>query len=182
MHYVLSDIHGEYQRYRKMLDKIQFKDEDTLYVLGDVIDRGDAGLKILFDMMLRTNVFPILGNHEYMMGVCSKFLLKEITKESIAELEQDGELFQGLAEWMNVGGSSTISEMQKLSMEERKDILNYLEEFSLWDEVMVAGKSFVLVHAGLSHFSPERSLDSYQIGELLLEHLDMMRSILQRSI
>lgn len=167
MHYVLSDIHGEYQRYKKMLEKIQFTEEDTLYILGDVIDRGDDGLKILFDMMLRPNVFPILGNHEYMMGVCSKFLLQEITEKSVTALKQNGELFRELIEWVNVGGSSTISEMLKLSLEEREDILDYLEKFALFEEVSVVGKNFVLVHAGLSHFSPERNLDSYQIGELL---------------
>ena len=40
MTYVMSDIHGEYEKYLKMLDLIGFRDEDELYVLGDVIDRG----------------------------------------------------------------------------------------------------------------------------------------------
>ena len=37
MTYVMSDIHGEYDKYRKMLEQIDFCDEDTLYVLGDVV-------------------------------------------------------------------------------------------------------------------------------------------------
>ena len=73
--YVMSDIHGDYERYCTMLQLIQFKDTDTLYVLGDVLDRGPHGMKILQDMMLRPNVYPILGNHEYMVFFCMKWLL-----------------------------------------------------------------------------------------------------------
>ena len=36
-----------------MLSLIEFTLRDTLYVLGDVIDRGPDGIKILQDMMLR---------------------------------------------------------------------------------------------------------------------------------
>ena len=38
MTYVISDIHGCFDRYEKMLEEIEFSDEDTLYVLGDVLD------------------------------------------------------------------------------------------------------------------------------------------------
>ena len=66
MTYVMSDIHGDYERYMKMLEAINLdEDRDTLYVLGDVIDFGDAGMKILDDMSSRPNVSPILGEHEY---------------------------------------------------------------------------------------------------------------------
>ena len=44
-----------------MLSLIEFLPRDTLYVLGDVIDRGPDGIKILQDMMLRPNVFPLLA-------------------------------------------------------------------------------------------------------------------------
>ena len=39
MIYYMSDVHGAYERYLKMLEAINFSDEDTLYVLGDAIDR-----------------------------------------------------------------------------------------------------------------------------------------------
>ena len=47
MTYVMSDIHGQYEKYAQMLEKISFSDEDTLYILGDVLDRGDHSMKIL---------------------------------------------------------------------------------------------------------------------------------------
>ena len=66
MHYVISDIHGCYEKYRGILQAIRLRSEDTLYVLGDVVDRGPDGIRILQDMMGRANVYPILGNHEFM--------------------------------------------------------------------------------------------------------------------
>ena len=36
----MSDIHGEYDKYLAMLEQIDLSEDDTLYVLGDVVDRG----------------------------------------------------------------------------------------------------------------------------------------------
>ena len=65
MHYVMSDLHGCYEEYLELLRKIRFSDEDVLYVLGDVIDRGPETVTLLQDMMMRSNVIPLIGNHEY---------------------------------------------------------------------------------------------------------------------
>ena len=83
MTYCVSDIHGNYEGYLKLLEKINLRDIDTLYVLGDVIDRGKGGIKILQDMMMRFNVIPILGNHEYMALKVLKKQTVEITEENV---------------------------------------------------------------------------------------------------
>lgn len=38
MIYMMIDLHGCCDKYREMLDKINFNPEDTLYILGDVVD------------------------------------------------------------------------------------------------------------------------------------------------
>ena len=38
--YVMSDIHSMAELLERMLRKIAFSPEDTLYILGDMIDRG----------------------------------------------------------------------------------------------------------------------------------------------
>lgn len=53
MRYVISDIHGCYEQYRLLLEKIRFSDNDELYVLGDAVDRGPEPIKVLQDMMRR---------------------------------------------------------------------------------------------------------------------------------
>ena len=62
--YVVSDLHGDYEGYRRILKKIGFGEDDVLYVNGDVIDRGNESIKILRHMMMQPNILPILGNHE----------------------------------------------------------------------------------------------------------------------
>ena len=47
MHYVMSDLHGRYDLFLRMLEKISFSDCDTLYLLGDLIDRGPDGIKLI---------------------------------------------------------------------------------------------------------------------------------------
>ena len=43
--YVISDIHGQYNMFIELLDKSDLKDTDTLYILGDVLDRGPQLLR-----------------------------------------------------------------------------------------------------------------------------------------
>lgn len=163
--YVISDVHGNYEGYMKILELINFSDEDTLYVNGDVIDRGMGGMKILQHMMLQPNIYPILGNHEYAAGTCLRFLMKEITEESIGDIDE--ETIKNLMEWQSIGGQCTMDAFHKLSSEEKQDIVDYLDEFSLYEEVSVNGKQFVIVHAGLSNFSVDRPLDDYEMYELI---------------
>ena len=67
MHYVMADLHGETGRWQGMLREISFSDRDTIYILGDVVDRGGiGGVDILLDIMDRPNVVMLLGNHEAM--------------------------------------------------------------------------------------------------------------------
>jgi len=168
--YVMSDLHGNYEDYKKILDMIHFSDEDILYINGDVIDRGTGGIKILQHMMMQPNIYPILGNHEYAAGICLRFLIKEITEESIGEIEE--ETINNLLEWQNIGGQTTIDEFHKLSREEKQDIVDYLDEFSLYEEVTVNGKQFIIVHAGLANFSPDRPLEYYEMHELIFKEPD----------
>ena len=67
MHYVISDVHGRYDLFLRMLERIGFCERDTLYLLGDCIDRGPDGIAMLLDVMERPNVIPFLGNHEDML-------------------------------------------------------------------------------------------------------------------
>ena len=83
MIYVMSDIHGEYDKFKEVLKQINLQKEDLLYVLGDVVDRGPHPMEILLKMMEMPNVIPIAGNHELMALKCLRFLNQEITDESL---------------------------------------------------------------------------------------------------
>ena len=38
--FVISDIHGHQDAFFDLLKQVNFTDDDFLYILGDVIDRG----------------------------------------------------------------------------------------------------------------------------------------------
>ena len=67
MTYVMSDIHGNQARFEDVMRKINLQPEDTLYILGDVIDRFPDGIKMIRQFMKMPNVKMLLGNHEHMM-------------------------------------------------------------------------------------------------------------------
>ena len=170
MNYVISDIHGHFDKYKEMLEKINFNDGDILYILGDVVDRGENGIKVLQDMMMRSNVIPVLGNHEYMAMVSLSWMMKEVTEDTLEEFDLDR--MQSLSEWMLVGGKETMAEFQKLCIEDREDILEYLTEFSLYEVVHAGGETFILVHAGLDNFRSDRDLYDYDPSELIFRKPD----------
>lgn len=166
MTYVMSDIHGMYDKYAAMLEKINFSQDDTMFVLGDIVDRGEEPVKILKDMMQRHNIWPIYGNHDYCAYTVLKKLIAEIKEETIDNYlgAEDIEL---IADWYHDGGNTTVNGFYNLPHDERRHILEYLEEFSMYEIIDVGDKTFILVHAGLGNFSMSKSFDEYTIGELL---------------
>lgn len=174
MHYVISDIHGCYDEYREALEKINFQDCDLLYVLGDCIDRGYASVKVLKDMMYRPNVIPIVGNHEYMALDVLKDLCVEITAKN-AETLLDAEMLLKYADWMKNGGDRTIQEFRALPMDEKLEILDYLGDFSLYEEVSLSGRNYLLVHGGLEPFREGMDVEDFSVAQLLFSKADYDR-------
>ena len=168
--YVISDIHGNYNAYMDMLKKIQFDDDDMLYILGDILDRGPNPIQVILDVMKRPNVEVLAGNHCVMALECLSFLLKEITQESLADL--DREMFGKLLNWRQNGASTTIKEFLKYDRSIQQEILAFISELDVYDEIEVAGKTFILVHAGLGNFSPEKQLWEYELNELVWDRPD----------
>ena len=57
MIYAVSDLHGCYDKYIKLLERLKMTSDDSLYILGDIVDRGSDGMKILLGLIKRKNVF-----------------------------------------------------------------------------------------------------------------------------
>ena len=71
--YVISDIHGEYEKFMELLEEIELEENDTLYVLGDVLDRGEHPIKTVLKLMEMPNAICLVGNHEVMALKCLQF-------------------------------------------------------------------------------------------------------------
>lgn len=65
-HYAIGDIQGCYQELQLLLQKINFNHgTDTLWLVGDIVNRGPQSLKVLqFCMRHESSVQMVLGNHD----------------------------------------------------------------------------------------------------------------------
>lgn len=168
MIYVISDLHGcAVADIEALLERGGFTEEDFLFVLGDVIDRGEHGAELLLWMTQQPNVQFVLGNHEAMMLSCA-FLFKEVTEENLDHLTVDD--MKRMNHWMRNGGATTLAGMRKLLKTDPAlvdGILEYLRDAPLYDIAEAGGRKFILVHGGLGNFAPEKPLDSYAPMDLL---------------
>ena len=146
MHYVLSDIHGNERRFRSVMDQIGLGPEDTLYVLGDVVDRHPGGIRILRELMAMPNVKMLLGNHEYMM-------LRALGAPVDSNLDDGG----AMAHWYRNGGDVTHRRWKFQRKKTRSDILEYLLSLPLSLDVRVSGTDYLLVHAAPAALWPDNT-------------------------
>ena len=165
MQYVCSDLHGfSIDKFKTILEKVEFDSEDFLWVLGDVIDRGPDGINILKWLMAQPNAQLILGNHEAMFLACD-FLFEEITEDNISRLT--GTKLNTYATWVSNSGQPTLNALASMRKSEIKYILEYLGEVPLYETLTVNGKDFVLTHSGLGSFQKDKKLSEYSSNDLL---------------
>lgn len=138
MIYAVSDLHGCYDKYRKLLERLT--SDDSLYILGDIVDRGSEGMKILLDLINRKNVFSCRGNHDH----CAQILLRSFV------LPDDGYFADGLEEafrlWLSDGGSPTYEEFLKLDESEQRAVLRYLGSLPVYKKLTIGDQKFFLAH------------------------------------
>ena len=65
MKYVISDIHGEFELFVSLIKHINFSNQDSLYVCGDIIDKGPQSVRVAKYISSLKNVHCIIGNHEH---------------------------------------------------------------------------------------------------------------------
>ena len=168
MIYVTSDLHGyPLSDFLELLRSVSFSENDFLFVLGDVIDRGEHGAELLRWLTQQPNVQLILGNHEAMMLAC-EFLFNDVTEENLLAL--DPLAMQKFSHWLRNGAAPTLKGLKALLREEPDvfaGIMDYLKDAPLYDTVSAGGRNFILVHAGLGNFSPDRPLSDYTPHELI---------------
>lgn len=172
MTYVVSDIHGNYEKWKALLQKINLKDSDVLYILGDVVDYGEESIKLVTDISMRINVLPILGERDYLAYKCLYAIDKMLRDGDMP----DAETLSEMTAWVNNGGQKTMEDFKALDEEEREGILDYLSDMSLYEEVTVGGKTYVLVHAGIADFDESLNLCDCMPEDFISEPIDLNRT------
>ena len=131
MTYLMSDIHGDIAAFSSILSQIGMTKDDHLYIIGDVIDRGPDSIELLRRVRSMQNTTFLMGNHEYMM---------------INRLRHPHDFFP-MRLWYTNGGEDTEDQFLRLPEGEREELLRYLENLPVQEEISVNSKTFILVHA-----------------------------------
>lgn len=160
MIYVIGDIHGDKEKFDSMMEKLSPTDNDTVFVLGDIINIGDSSIELLQDMMYRPNVYPVLGEHEYMAKKVFP-LIAEFSSIDEANEKLQGENKELFEKWLTMKSVKTTEDFLSLDEEGKESIIDYLSEFEAVEEIEAGGKSFVLCHAGIDGFDEDKDLSEY---------------------
>lgn len=141
--FAIGDVHGCSKTLRRMVeDVLRLKLKDTLYLLGDYIDRGPDSVGVLnYLLHLRDSGFdicPIKGNHE-------ELLLNAVANPAARDL------------WFGNGGWGTLRE---LKIDSPEAIPQCYLDFMAHMPYFLTTEGYVLVHAGLDFNSQDPLRDT----------------------
>ncbi len=171
----MSDLHGCYDLFLRMLEHIRFSEADTLYFLGDAVDRGPDGIPLVLDLMSRSNVLPLLGNHEDMFR---RTIRAKYGRPPLSERTAARRNFQNWTQ--NNGGEITWQAYCALPLEQQREIARWLESLPLYYEVSAGGGDFLLAHAGVGSYIPEKNPDACTLIDFIWGATDYSRVYYQK--
>lgn len=149
MHYVTSDLHGNGALWDAIKNRIL--PTDTLFFLGDAIDRGPDGLRIMQEMIADPRVVYIKGNHEQF---AEDFLRQAIKTDLLTDVSNNV-----INIWEQNGGSHTLQDIWgDLSREEQAQLYLQLRGLPQRQTIILNDTKFLLSHAGYTPRYLERDL------------------------
>ncbi len=175
--YAISDIHGCLNTFKALIEKIALQKTDTLYLLGDLIDRGPNSkdvMDLVMDMQADGyDIQVIQGNHEYM------FL--ETLNETIPYC-WDWRRYQL---WIKNGGITVMMNFGYKRIDDLKGIDKKYDTFVRNLVTHVELDKYILVHAGINFKEEDiykdkmslhsirnwyESIDKNKIGDKIIIH------------
>ena len=171
MTYVVSNIHGDYESFKALLETIKFKETDIMYILGDIVDYGEDSMELINDISVRYNVYCVVGEHDFR----AVRMLSGFSKMLESGDRPSAEFISEMTEWSADGGAITLEKFRELDEDAREGVIDYLSDMALYEEVTVGGQDYLLVHAGIANFTPDIDLDTLDPEDFFGEALDLTK-------
>lgn len=132
----IGDIHGCSTALNRLIEAIQPSEQDTLVILGDVIDWGPDSrgvIETLLRLSEQCRLIPLMGNHEEMLLAARRSRLE-------------------FRYWMQFGGDATLNSygLNGTLDEFPASHLHFIQSCRLWHET----DDFLFVHANYDHRLP----------------------------
>ena len=170
MTYVVANLYGRLDKYEKLIKKINLKESDVLYILGNIVDFGEDSIKLVNELSAQYNVYTVLGEHDY-----RAYLLLSEFERIIREGGAPSTSFsKDMIEWAQNGGQVTLEAFKDADSDEKEGFLDYLSDLPVFEEVELKnGKEFVLTCRGIDNFDPNKDLYDYELEDFMNGYLDM---------
>ena len=181
--YVMSDIHGCYDAFLSMLEKIRFSDTDNLILAGDYIDRGTQSYEMLQWIERRPpNVCVLRGNHEEEFAAYVELMLlldrREGLDSDFSSPEDLAALYHSVKYWINHRRPTghcfdvfdiygTVESLLKQKAVTLGDLCRWAEimrKMPYYKQVDVGGRTCIIVHAGYSERN-EKAVEGFESRE-----------------
>lgn len=138
----ISDVHACADEFFELLERIAPTEEDDVYVLGDLVDRGPKPVEVLnFALKAPKNFHFLLGNHDLMM-------------RKILKRDPDTMPMRMDDLWSINGGYDTAEQLYEMTSQQWReyDLLPFLNELVPYTYVETDSGPFMLVHAGFDMY------------------------------
>ena len=160
---VTSDIHGHYYHLKNILKKVNFTEDDILFIVGDIIEKGPLSLKTVryvIELCKDYTVYPLMGNVD-----ATRILMFDDDSEDSCE-----RLFEYIKFMRKHWGGCLFLDMcneLKVYIYSPTDIPNakeqigmkFKEEFDFLRSLptIIETQNYIFVHGGL----PSNDIDSF---------------------
>lgn len=179
MTYVVANLYGRLDKYEKLIKKINLKESDNLYILGNIVDYGEQSIELINELSTQYNVYSVLGEHDYKAYLLlSEFdrIIKEGGAPSVSFSKE-------MIEWAQNGGQATLEAFKNADVDSKEGFLDYLSDLPVFEEAIIKnGKEFVLTCRGIDNFDKDADLYDYELDDFMNGYLDIEKTYYDNKI
>ena len=173
MTFVASNLYGRMDKFEKLIKKINLKDSDILYILGNIVDFGENSIELVNELSAQYNIYTVLGEHDYK----AYLLLSEFDRIIREGGAPSVNFSKEMIEWCQNGGQSTLEAFKDADADEKEGFLDYLSDLPVFEEVTLKnGKEFVLTCRGIDNFDKNTDLYDYELDDFMNGYLDIEKT------
>ena len=144
MHYAIADIHGCFDDFIQLINKIESKDSQAEFIiLGDIIDRGPKVWEML--AWARQNVSST-GKYQMLMGNHEELAIEWYENSFLPwyknRNKRSTDLPKSSFDFAELVRANCMSNINKL-----EDIISFFEKQPLYKHLIIDEKEYILAHA-----------------------------------
>lgn len=157
----ISDIHGGYDLLQNLLKKINYSNDDYLFIIGDIIEKGPDSLKTLnyvMELSKRDNVYVLIGNNDL---ICIDILFDQYLDYMPSYVKRCKSIYHDFASKLNIPLDDT-TDFKELNEKIRDNFSNELN-FVLRLPTIIETEKLLFAHASITDYNNLENLNPLEV-------------------